>query len=373
MIDLDNTDNQDLFFDDDDLEEGEIVPEPDLNNIFKTPYGFNQFEDPVPEDPSVEEKQALELRRNQVKERMLQVPFQSNTKVLNFMVFAELDGASIPIDFEINLTRSFNSNDYPVPLRDDDPLQVVDRFVPGYKIDEWRYKKDHMKPNLYWTHISDKDAAKYKSIIWSWFYDAELKLFILKRPEGCQYLAFKERHFRSLCEDDLHELGNNWIINPSNDGLADVICKNLRQDFWSRKNVKGSEKPKLHIEPRPLKRVVKPDKSVEFVQQDIKCMIKVPAKKWKQDVLDKMDNWEIDRDTGEAKMYADREKKILLRSVYDPMQLVNFSRKDQRKLYDTECSFLPYWRFEESRYRKILQICLHENIHANSIRLLFNG
>ena len=63
--------NTDLFFDDDDLEEGEIVPEPDLNNIFKKPYGFNEFEDPILEDPSVEEKQALELKRKQTKERML--------------------------------------------------------------------------------------------------------------------------------------------------------------------------------------------------------------------------------------------------------------------------------------------------------------
>ena len=369
---MENTDDPELLFDGDDLEEGEFVPEPDLN-LFKKPYGFDEFWNSIPDDPSTEERKALELKRKEVKERMLQVPYNSNAKVLNFVVYAKLNDASIPFDFEINLTRPFNPNDYPVPLRDDDPLQEVDRFVPGHIISEWRVQKDTMKPNLYWTHISDKDAAKYKTIIWSWFYDHELKLFVLKRPEGCQYLAWSEKHFRSLCEEDLYELGNNWIINPSEYGHADVVGKKLHEDFKLRSNMKDSDKPKFHIEPRKKKKVVKPDKSVEYIQHDIKCMIKVPAKKWAQDVLEKMDNWEIDRDSGEAKMYADREKKILLRSVYDPMQLVNFSRKDQRKLYDTECSFLPYWRFEESRYRKILQICLHENIHANSIRLLFNG
>ena len=315
----------------------------------------------------------LDLKRSDVRERMLQVPFSSQTKVLHFVVYAKNGDALIPSDYEINLTRPFSPNDFPVPLRDDDPLHVVDRHVPERRINEWMVDRETWKPNLYWTHISDKDAAKYKTIIWSWFYDDELKLFVLKRPEGCQYLAWCERHFRSLCEEDLHELGNNWIINPSDDGLADVVGKNLRNDFWLRKNMKDSDKPQFKIEPRPKKRVVKPDKTVEYVQHDVKCMIKVPAKKWAQDVLDKMDNWEIDRNSGEAKMYADSKKKILLRKVYDPMQLVNFSRNDLRKLYDTECSFLPFWKHEESRYRKILQLCLHEDIHANSRRLLFDG
>jgi len=150
-----------------------------------------------------------------------------------------------------------------------------------------------------------------------------------------------------------------------------VISKNLHSDFWLRKNMKDSDRPQFKIEPRPLMKVVKPDNSVEYVPHDVICMIKVPAKRWAQDVLDKMVSWEIDRDTGEAKMYADAEKKILLRSVYDPMQLVNFSRKDLRRLYDMECSFLPFWKHEEERYRKIIQLCLHEDIHANSPRLLF--
>ena len=341
-------------------------------DIFKKPYGFDEVWNSASEVPLIEENRGLDQQRSEIKERMLQTQFSSQSQIQQIVVYAKNGDEVIHFDYEINVSSSFNPNDYSVTLRDDDPLHVVDRFVSGQRISEFIFTRDTFKPNLYWTHISDKNASKYKTIIWSWFYDKELKLFVLKRPEGCQYLAWKERHFRSLCEEDLHELGNNWIINPSDDGLADIVGKNLRRDFWLRKNMQDSDKPQYKIEPRSKKRTVKPDGTVEYVQRDIKCMIKVPAKKWAQDILDKMDNWEIDRNSGEAKMYADSQKKILLRRVYDPMQMVNFSRNDLRKLYDTECSFLPFWKHEETRYRKILQLCLHDDIHANSKRLLFD-
>jgi uncharacterized protein YfbU (UPF0304 family) len=86
-----------------------------------------------------------------------------------------------------------------------------------------------------------------------------------------------------------------------------------------------------------------------------------------------LDHWVIDNNTGEAKMYADRGKQKVLMTVYDPMQLVNLSRSDLRTLDDTECSFLPFWKTEENKYRKIIRICLSARIHANSRRLLFDG
>jgi hypothetical protein len=100
-------------------------------------------------------------------------------------------------------------------------------------------------------------------------------------------------------------------------------------------------------------------------------MSKVPAKKWGLDILKELNNWEIDRNTGFATMYGDSQKTKVLLSMYDPMQIVNLSRSDLWKLNDIDCLYVPFWRIEAERYKKLIRTCLKEMIHANSTRLRF--
>jgi hypothetical protein len=224
-----------------------------------------------------------------------------------------------------------------------------------------------------WKFISDQDACTYSTTIQSWYFDEEIQLFVLKRREGCQYLSPMKKHFQSLSESDLIDIGKKWIITSDKNAHAKHFGRLIHRDYLMRFNDREDfDKSKLFIKPRKLKKIIK-NGNEEFVQRPIKCMKKVPAKKWDQNILDNLNNWEIDRNTGEARMYADWDKTKILMTVYDPMQLVNLSRSDIRMLYDTECSFLPFWKAEEDRYRKILRICLSAEIHANSRRLLFEG
>jgi hypothetical protein len=261
----------------------------------------------------------------------------------------------------INDSRDFDVSDYPVPPRDEDAQHVIDRTIAPAA----------QEPVMYWESILDKDCASYSSVILSWFYEKELCLFVIKRKEGCQYVSPMKNHFKSLSKSDLLELGNSKLINPDNDKNAEFYAKRIRDDYLLRFRSDSFDKSRLFIEPRSRKKVTKDDGTVEYVQRPIECMERVPAKKWKQNLLGNLDHWEIDRNSGEAKMYADQDKKIILMRMSDPMQLVNVSRFDQRRLYDTECLFIPFWKTEENRYRKILRICLHARIHGDSRRLLF--
>jgi hypothetical protein len=225
---------------------------------------------------------------------------------------------------------------------------------------------------MFWGFISDENAHLYKTVIQSWFYDDELKLFVIKRLEGCQYLTPALNHFHSLCESDLMDLGRKHLINYSNNDRANHFARLIHYDYLNRYKDDYDE-TKRFIKPRKLKKVVNEDGSVSRIQRPVKCYAKVPAKKWKQNMLGLLDNWKIDKNTGEAKMFADRRQEMLIMSMYDPMQVVNLSRSDLRRLYDANYSSVPFWKNEERKYRKIIQVCLHERIHANSRKLLFDG
>jgi len=315
---------------------------------------------PVFNDPVVDNSQ----------EALNERPDIAVDKMMNFRVSTKIDSTNtlFSLSWDIDVTREFDVTEHPVPLRDEDHLHGINREIPA----EW-YLKVRLKPSVFWESIEDRDARTYCSVIQSWFYEAILKLFVIKRREGCQYLTPMRKHFNSLSESDLIDLGKKKLVNITNDQYADYFARKIHMDYLMRFNNDEFDKSKLFIKPRSLKRVTREDGTVEFVQRSIKCMKTVPAHKWPQDVLQRLDNWEIDKVTGEAKMYADKGKKVLLLRINDPMQVVNLSRGDQRRLYDTECSFIPFWLTEENRYRKILRICLHEQVHADSRRLLFDA
>jgi hypothetical protein len=359
--------------DSEDLEEGEFVPPLNWNQVFRVPYGFAEdYVKPYLQDPGLVEREQREVERQEFLDAQMNVP-DFAPRILSFKVFAKVGDfqEAFSKSWDIDDSTDFNVNEYPVPIRDEDHLHIIpeaERIIPAV---DWR--RQEILPHLYWDFIMDKDARSYSSVILSWFFEKELCLFVIKRKEGCQYLTPMQNQFHSLSESDLMELGRKWLVNPTNDRCAEFYSKKLNDDFKLRYREEGFDKTKLFVKPRKLKKITKADGSVEYVQRRIKCILKVPAKKWPQDVLGNLSKWEIEKNTGEARMYSDREKKVLILRMNDPMQLVNLSRNDQRRLYDTECGFINFWKTEEHRYRKILRICLHERIHADSRRLLFDG
>ena len=186
-------------------------------------------------------------------------------------------------------------------------------------------------------------------------------------------MSISQRHFHSLSDSDMIDLGRRWFVNLQSNGLADFYWNRFRDERIRNFSDRGLMPEERLIKPTPLKKIKNQDGTFRFEQKRIKCVKKVPAIRWDQDMLTEMTFWQIDIKSGEAQMFVDDSKKQMLLRMYDPMQVVNLSRGDQRRLLDTPCSVVDFWRVEERRYRNILSHCLQERIHANSTRLLFNG
>ena len=366
----------------DELEEGEIlpgeVPEPRWDVMFGVPYGFAEdFVKAYMEDPdSAAREQRIEIDDDQIIHRAdLRGPKRfivTPATRFHFKVGKRRGneaGNVFTFEKSFDDMKGFNRNHFPVPPRADDHLYVTDTTIPSTLGS--RYVTVPIRgPNLYWDFIADKNAPSYDTVIQSWLYDSEIHLFVLKRQDGCQYLSVRMKHFRSLSADDLVEIGKRKLINPHDCGCAAVFAKRFYNDYRSRFDDDFDEK-KLYIQPRKKKKISKADGSIEWIQRPIECMSTVPAKKWDQDVLKEMDNWELDRNTGFATMFADSQKTKVLLSIYDPMQIVNLSRSDLWKLNDIDCSYIAFWKIEAERYKKLIRVCLKERIHANSTRLRF--
>jgi len=155
--------------------------------------------------------------------------------------------------------------------------------------------------------------------------------------------------------------------------FANHIWQRFKDERIKSFREEGLKPEERMFQPRPKKKIKNPDGTFRYIQRRIKCVEFVPAIKWDQDILRRMTYWHIDFKSGEAQMFVDESKKHMLLRIYDPMQVVNLSRGDQRKILETPCVASRFWRIEERRYRYILARCLSERVHANSIRLLFNG
>ena len=73
-----------------------------------------------------------------------------------------------------------------------------------------------------------------KGII-SWFFDSELKVFVIKRFDGTQYLAKTLKTFNSLLKCELKELAWKELINLGDDPYAVVIARIIRREGRSNK------------------------------------------------------------------------------------------------------------------------------------------
>jgi hypothetical protein len=366
------------------LEEGEIapgdVPEPrweDMTDMTKVPYGFNQdYVKSFQENPDLatKEQRIADIEGQVLHNEDLHLPkvfIPSPLLMFYFQVGKrrkDNQKSAYILEWSLDDMKSFNMNHYPIPTRNEDNSRIANlRGTPIVKED---CVLSFFTSTLYWDFISDKNAPSYDTVIQSWLYDDDLRLFVLKRRDGCQYLPVIVDYFKSLSADDLFEIGKKELINPNRNGSAAIFGTWLYRDYRSRFADEDFDVNKLFIKPRKKKKITRDDGRVEYIQKPIDCLTTVPARKWEQNILSKLDNWEIDKNTGFAKMFGDAKKTELLLSMYDPMQIVNLSRSDLRKLDDITCKCVTFWNVERDRYRKLIRICLREDIHANSRRLL---
>ena len=333
-------------------------------NPFKVPEGHVfEFEEELVKDPNLFKTRKKTKEDTQVKPKSLYV-----------QVFTTLENERIALNWEVDLIKeSVDGIDLDLDS-ENDPQHVIQTVIPSDPSKphhEWF--KPTVLPTRYWMQVRDQEAPSYRGRIISWFYDAELKLFVIKRYDGCQFLKVSKDAFNSLPETDFDDLAYERLVNPEADMNAMLFEKWIRNDkFLKKKNV--SDKSKYMFHPRTVKRIIKPDGTAEYRSGKIKCVKRVPLKKWKQDILDDLDCWRIDYMTGEAFMLAGREQqhKELLR-MYDPLQLINLSRKDLRKLDVTQSYSARFLGFELERYKRVIKLCLKDRIHANSKRMLFEG
>ena len=171
-------------------------------------------------------------------------------------------------------------------------------------------------------------------------------------------MSISQRYFHSLSESDLIDLGRRWFVNLQKNGNADFYWQRFRKERIWHFSERGLKPEDRLIKPRPMKKIKNPDGTFRFVQRKIECVREVPTIQWDQDMLTTMTYWQIDIKSGEAQMFVDDSKSKMLLHMYDPMQVVNLSRGDQRRLLDTPCSAVRFWIVEERRYRNILAHCV---------------
>ena len=73
-------------------------------------------------------------------------------------------------------------------------------------------------------------TKEFKRGIISWFFDSELKLSVIKRLDGLQYLKSNLKTFISLPKYEIKELAWKELINIGNDPDAKVMARILRRE-----------------------------------------------------------------------------------------------------------------------------------------------
>lgn len=186
MDDLDAEEDLESI-DDEDLEEGEfITSEADRKRLLETPYDFDRVfnEDEVIQVEPIAEVEHLNL--NPIRDSPDE---PKNAASLRFAVYANIvdEGHDNIFDlyWNIDATREVDLGRFNIPPVQQDHEFIVNRLIPGYRGHTGLMISDAYKPSMFWEYVSDKDAPKYFSVIQSWFYDHRIKLFIIKRKEGC--------------------------------------------------------------------------------------------------------------------------------------------------------------------------------------------
>ncbi|KAI3762598.1 hypothetical protein L1987_53035 [Smallanthus sonchifolius] len=121
-------------------------------------------------------------------------------------------------------------------------------------------------------------------------------------------------------------------VTDSMDSIEDITT----HDDTAQSNKIDSDVDTTHI--------VSPKTNEEPVmyRNTVRVVQKIPLKKIPQDFLGNMKWWYVDVKTGEARI-DDKDNKVIV-CFYDAMNLINFSKKDQRTLRKNEIMFTDEWR-----------------------------
>ncbi|KAI3712456.1 hypothetical protein L1987_71013 [Smallanthus sonchifolius] len=263
------------------------------------------------------------------------IPEFSNEEVTNSMDSVEdlsklNDTAQSKVDTETDTTHSMSSKST--------KEHVMYRDI-GMTKEQWKEVVNSWKKELPKSPTQPAQKERYVNKercvgrIISWFYDEEVKLFALKRSDGVQYLKPRIKYFNTLPRCEMNGLATKPLINRSKFGLADVISKLISRE--------GGSGDYQKLKPQRGKRV----KIVDLSTGNMK---------W----------WYVDVNTGEARV-EDRDNKVIVR-FYDAMDLINFSKKDQRTLRKNEIMFTKEWREQGLQYKRVLE-AYHEDILPQSL------
>ncbi|KAI3827794.1 hypothetical protein L1987_01878 [Smallanthus sonchifolius] len=144
-------------------------------------------------------------------------------------------------------------------------------------------------------------------------------------------------------------------------GLPDVIANLIKREGGSGKYER--------LKPQKGKRVKNIDQKSgkvtwKYKFKPVRVVHKIPLKKIPQDFLGNMKWWYVDVNTGEARI-DDKDNKVIV-CFYDAMNLINFSKKDQRTLRKNEIMYTDEWKEQELQYKRMLEICRRYRVHARS-------
>ena len=224
------------------------------------------------------------------------------------------------------------------------------------------------KSIVYREKIIGKRAEDYSKStcgrIISWCWDSQLNLFAIRRTDGVQYLKRTSAALNSLPHIEFKKLARLGLINPDNDGMADMIANRMFQDLKIK-----DEKDKM-FHPQMGRKIKVPGKInpmtnkpwVVMEYDPILCESDVPLRKWKLDILKTLTLWYFDSKTYEAVMIDEKCNEIM--RVYEPLHLINLSKDDLLSLNRKEI-WIPKG-FEEPgmKYQNVVKVCVKQGVHA---------
>ncbi|KAI3784138.1 hypothetical protein L1987_43231 [Smallanthus sonchifolius] len=356
-------DNDDLFNDmeddmsDTEIKEGEIVEieiEKDKDSVtyegcdgLKVPYNFIQ-EDVVPEfsyDGITDSMGSIE-----------DVTLPDDTAESKMDTVDENLQFNKGTETETTHTESPKINEEPVMYRDTGMTREQQREV----VNSWMkvLPKSPAQPAQKEKYVNKEQCV---GRIISWFYDGESKIFAIKRSDGVQYLKPRIKYFNTLPRCEINGLASKPLINRSKNGLADVIENLIKKE--------GSSGKYKRLKPQNGKRVKNTDPKTgkvtwRYKYRPVRAIHKIPLKNIPQVFLGNMKWWYVDVNTGEARI-EDKDKKVIV-CFYDAMNLINFSKKDQRTLRKNEIMYTDEWREQGLQYKRVLEICRRYGVHAGS-------
>ena len=197
----------------------------------------------------------------------------------------------------------------------------------------------------------------------SWFYDAELKLFVIRRYDGVQYLPKSIKAFNTLPKYELRDLARLELINPSNNAIAESFRRViLREGRTGQFKTFKPQEGRYVKDKRINSRTNRPYRKI--VYKRVECVTQVPLKKLPQDVLGNLKWWFVNVNTGEAEM-TDHDDNCIMK-VYDPIHLVNLSEADLKKLSETQIFYRVDWEDQAMEYQAVIDVCRRMMAHTGT-------